>query len=41
MSAAIEARSQAFDTVCMPRALDEAEPEPLGPVAPSEIANGR
>ena len=41
MSAATEARSRAFDAVCMPRALDEDELEPLGPVTPSEITNRR
>ena len=41
MSAAIEARSREFDAVCMPRALDEVELEPLGPVTPSEITNRR
>ena len=41
MSAAVETRSRAFDAVCMPRALDEDESEPLGPVAPSDLANRR
>ena len=41
MLAAIEARSREFDAVCMPRALDEVELEPLGPVTPSEITNLR
>ena len=41
MSAAIEARARAFDAMCLPRALDEPEPEPLGPFTPDELNDRR
>ena len=41
MSAAIEARARAFDAMCLPRALDEPEFEPLGPFTPSELDDRR
>ena len=41
MSAAIEARARAFDAMCLPRAFDEPESEPLGPFTPSELGDRR
>ena len=41
MSAAIEARARAFDAMCLPRALDEPEPEPLGPFTPDGLNDRR
>ena len=41
MSAAIEARARAFDAMCRPRALDEPEPEPLGPFTPDGLNDRR
>ena len=41
MSAAIEARARAFDAMCLPRAFDEPEPEPIGPFTPRELDDRR
>lgn len=41
MSAAIEARARVFDAMCLPRAFDEPEPEPIGPFTPRELDDRR